>query len=55
MNMSPFNKRIPKRVLVVNGNSFRSLFTELFKVQMVATLDKDFFLFVVIDDLCSCN
>jgi hypothetical protein len=33
MNMSPFDKLIHKSVLVVIGNSFRSLFTELFKVQ----------------------
>jgi hypothetical protein len=32
MNMSPFNKLIHKSVLVVIGNSFRYLFTEL-KVQ----------------------
>jgi hypothetical protein len=33
MNMSPFNKLIHKSVLVVIRNSFKYLFTELFKVR----------------------
>jgi hypothetical protein len=33
VNISPLNKLIHKSVLVVIGNSFRYLFTELFKVQ----------------------
>jgi hypothetical protein len=41
--MKPFNKLLHKSVLVVIGNSSRSLFTEHFKVQDGGILGKELF------------